>query len=70
MSWWHMALAMHMTDSAQTEQVTVAEAVNNAARLLRHAELETNLLLVERLDSLADSWLNMACFLAQCDSDP
>lgn len=61
-----MALAMHMTE--QTDHVTVAEAVNNAARLLRHAELETNLAMVERLDSLADSWLNMAALLAQCDT--
>jgi hypothetical protein len=62
-----MALDMHMTHQ-QTEHVTVAEAVSNAARLLRHAELETNLATVERLDSLADSWLNMAALLSQCDT--
>lgn len=56
-----------MTDKqAHTEHVTVDTAISNAARLLYHAELETNLAAVERLDSLADSWLNMAAFLSEC----
>lgn len=61
-----MALDLCMTE--RTDQITVAEAVNNAARLLRHAELETNLATIERLADLADSWLNMAVFLDQRDS--
>jgi hypothetical protein len=35
---------------------TVDEAIANAARLLRNAELETNLAVMERLERLADSW--------------
>lgn len=43
--------------------MTVDEAVDNAARLLRHAEAETNLALMERLENLADSWLGIAHLL-------
>lgn len=39
---------------------TVEEALGNAARLLRAAEVETNLLLMERIEALADSWMDMA----------
>ena len=40
--------------------VTFEQAIANAARLLRHAETETNLLLMERLDELAGTWLGVA----------
>lgn len=40
--------------------MTFDEAVGNAARLLQHAENETNLPLMERLEGLADSWLHLA----------
>lgn len=39
---------------------TSDEALCNAARLLRAAEVETNLPLMERLEALADSWLSVA----------
>lgn len=45
--------------------MTSAEAIENACRLLERAELEmTNLVLMERLDDLAASWLNVAVILA------
>jgi hypothetical protein len=40
--------------------VTVDVALANAARLLHHAEGETNLPLMERLEKLADSWIAIA----------
>ncbi|MBF8186331.1 hypothetical protein ITP53_11335 [Nonomuraea sp. K274] len=40
--------------------ITADEALDNAARILRNAEGETNLATMERLESLADSWLAMA----------
>lgn len=44
-----------------SEQVpTSQEALGNAARLLRAAEMETNLALMERLEALADSWVDVA----------
>lgn len=43
--------------------VTTVECVENAARLLQAAESETNLALMERLEGLADSWLNAASIL-------
>ncbi|MGW2692346.1 hypothetical protein ACWC3Y_10845 [Streptomyces sp. NPDC001296] len=49
---------------AAVEAVTVDTALANAARLLRHAELETNLPLMERLEHLADSWIAIARTLA------
>lgn len=47
------------------ERVTADEAIENAARLLRAAEIETNLALVERLDSLADTWVAIAQLLTE-----
>lgn len=44
---------------------TADEALANAARILRNAEVETNLATMERLESLADSWLAMANLLAE-----
>ncbi|MEU6279743.1 hypothetical protein [Streptomyces sp. NPDC047028] len=40
-------------------------AIENAARLLHAAELETNLALMERLDELATSWLSLAHLLLE-----
>lgn len=40
--------------------MTFDEAIANAARLLRHAETETNLAVMERLERLGDSWLDLA----------
>ena len=40
--------------------MTFDEAIANAARLLRHAETETNLAAMERLEKLADSWVSIA----------
>ncbi|MFD4264036.1 hypothetical protein ACFWR9_42140 [Streptomyces sp. NPDC058534] len=47
------------------EPVTPDDAIENAARLLRAAELETNLALMERLDELATSWLSLAHLLME-----
>ncbi len=47
------------------EPVTSDAAIQNAARLLRAAELETNLALMERLDELATSWLSLAHLLME-----
>lgn len=41
------------------------EAVDNAARLLRAAEVETNPQLMERLDDMAMTWLRMAELLIE-----
>lgn len=56
-------------ESGERTQITADEAIGNAARLLRNAETETNLPLMERLDSMADSWLNMASLLFQRERD-
>lgn len=40
--------------------MTFEEAIANAARILIHAEGETNLAHMERLEKLADSWISMA----------
>lgn len=45
--------------------ITAEGAIENAARLLRAAELETNLALMERLDELATSWLTLAHLLME-----
>ncbi|MEV8623400.1 hypothetical protein [Streptomyces sp. NPDC051079] len=45
--------------------MTVDEAIQNAMRLLRAAETETNLALMERLDQLACSWLAFANLLME-----
>ncbi|WP_326637301.1 hypothetical protein OG884_26585 [Streptosporangium sp. NBC_01755] len=45
--------------------MTVDEALANAVRLLRNAEVETNLVLMERLEHLADSWLTIANLLVE-----
>lgn len=43
--------------------MTPDEAIANAIRLLQHAETETNLALMERLEGLADSWIGVAAAL-------
>ncbi|MFG2780814.1 hypothetical protein ACGFY7_23540 [Streptomyces prunicolor] len=46
--------------------VTADQAIENAARLLDRAEIElTNLPLMERLDQLAVSWIQVAQLLAE-----
>lgn len=45
--------------------MTSEEAIANAVRLLQHAESETNLPLMERLEGLADSWLTVAALLRE-----
>jgi hypothetical protein len=49
----------------QPEPITPDAAIENAARLLRAAEMETNLALMERLDELATSWLGLAHLLME-----
>jgi hypothetical protein len=39
---------------------TLEEALTNASRLLHDAELETDLLKMERIEKLADSWIGIA----------
>ena len=53
----------------QTDPVTFTMAIDNAARLLRNAEGETNLPLMERIEKLADSWISVAGLLLQRDRD-
>lgn len=40
--------------------MTADEALANAIRLYRAAEMETNLALMERLEKLGDSWVGLA----------
>lgn len=51
----------------QTETLTSQTALGRAARLLRAAEIETNLALMERLEHLADSWLAIASLLTAAE---
>lgn len=44
---------------------TAEEAIRNAARLLRTAETETDRALMERLDAMAQTWLNIASLLSE-----
>lgn len=43
---------------------TADEALTHAARILRNAEVETNLALMERLERLADSWMALASLVS------
>lgn len=45
------------------EYVSAEVALANAMRLLQGAELETDLRKMERLEKLADSWINIASLL-------
>lgn len=47
-------------EQTPAEPVTREMAINNAARILRNAEMETNLALMERLERIADSWVVIA----------
>jgi hypothetical protein len=58
--WWEHITAHREARMADSEHITCDEAIANAARVLRNAELETNHTLMERLDHLADSWINIA----------
>jgi hypothetical protein len=49
------------------EVVTIEVALSNAARILHHAEGETNLHVMERLEHLADSWVNIAALLMRAE---
>lgn len=42
------------------EPITADSALENAARLLRNAEVVTDHALMERLEHLADSWIAIA----------
>jgi hypothetical protein len=53
-----------------TETLTIEDALANASRLLRAAEVETNIPLMERLEKLADSWVSIAALLHQRSRDP
>ncbi|MFF0409072.1 hypothetical protein ACFYUY_01380 [Kitasatospora sp. NPDC004745] len=48
--------------------VTFEMALDNAARILRNAELETNLPVMERLERLADSWIALARTITEAGS--
>jgi len=59
-----------MSETPQdTSTTTVDSAIANAARILRNAEMETNLALMERLERIADSWVAIAGLLAQRERD-
>ncbi len=45
--------------------ISVDEAIENACRLLRAAEVETDRQMMERLERLADSWVSLAGLLNQ-----
>lgn len=47
--------------------LTMDRALANAARLLNAAEVETNLMLMERLEHLADTWVGIAALLHERD---
>lgn len=58
-----------MTQQPPAPTPTVDSAIGNAARLLRAAEVETNLPLMERLDELAATWLSLAHLLMERGAD-
>ena len=43
-----------------SELPTFGDCITNATRLLHAAEMESNLVLMERLTNLAEQWLYMA----------
>lgn len=49
--------------TAETTPVTFQGAFSDAARLLHNAELECDLAKMERVEKLADSWINIAAML-------
>jgi len=59
--------AMPLPPDEPATEGTAAEALANARRLLYAAEAETNLPLMERLEKLADSWIQMAALIVERD---
>jgi hypothetical protein len=51
------------TPEGVREAVTFQSALDTAARLLHHAELECDLAKMERYEKLADSWVTIASLL-------
>lgn len=49
------------------EPVTTDGALANASRLLHNAEMVTDLAFMQRLESLADSWISIARTLLERD---
>lgn len=49
---------------ASTDPITVETALGHAARLLRNAEMITDQALMQRMESLADSWIAIARVVA------
>lgn len=64
----HIATEDTPTPMPAAAPVTFESALGHAARLLLHAELETNLPLMERLERLADSWIAIARTLTEVNS--
>lgn len=56
-----------MAEQPAITHLTMDRALANAARLLNAAEVETNLLLMERLEHLADTWVGIAGLLHERD---
>ncbi|MHB9861958.1 hypothetical protein [Streptomyces sp. YIM S03343] len=52
-------------DGSGTDALTISVALDNAQRILRNAEVERDLVLMERLTALANSWTGIAALLAQ-----
>lgn len=50
-------------DEGKTDVPTVDVALANAGRLLLNAEMEQDLMRMERVERLADSWVNIAAVL-------
>ncbi len=48
---------------------TYEQAMLNAARLLNNAEMETDLAKMQRLESLADSWIGIAGIIMAKDAN-
>ncbi len=55
--------------SAATVPLTVDSSLANAARLLLNAEIVTDHSLMQRLESLADSWIAIARTLMERERD-
>ncbi|NUR64255.1 MAG: hypothetical protein HOQ47_00720 [Streptomyces sp.] len=51
------------------EPITTDSALANAGRLLHSAEMVTDHSLMQRLESLADSWINIARTIIERDRD-
>jgi hypothetical protein len=59
-----------MDDGKATHHgLTADTALGHAARLLHHAEQDTNLAYMERLESLAEAWIDVAGLLVHREND-